>query len=98
MAVTTRGGKQTIDPPKSFEVEIMVEKDDDEIEVTGESKNATEKESEITQKVVPMPRPLPPFPQRLLSINVLLIEALEQMPGYEKIYERLGDEEEGREL
>ncbi|XP_049371952.1 uncharacterized protein LOC125836842 [Solanum verrucosum] len=85
-----------------FEVEIVVEKDDDEIEVTGESKNATEREAEITQKVVPMPRPPPPFPQRLvkkngeekycrfiamlkqLSINVLLIEVLEQMPEYAK--------------
>ncbi|XP_049375522.1 uncharacterized protein LOC125840599 [Solanum verrucosum] len=37
----------------------------DEIEVTGESKNATKKEAEVTQKVVPMPRPPPPFPKRL---------------------------------
>ncbi|KAK4737122.1 hypothetical protein R3W88_000819 [Solanum pinnatisectum] len=96
MAVTTRGGKQTIYPPIPSEVE----KDDDEIEVTGESKNATEKEAEITQKVVPKPRPPPPFPQRLvkkneegkycrfitmlkqLSINVPLLEALKQMLGY----------------
>ncbi|XP_049349787.1 uncharacterized protein LOC125814378 [Solanum verrucosum] len=74
----------------------------DEIEVTGESKKTTDKEAEVTQKVVPMPRPPPPFPQRLvkkteegkyhrfitmlkqLSINVPLIEALEQMPGYTK--------------
>ncbi|XP_049394506.1 uncharacterized protein LOC125858735 [Solanum stenotomum] len=58
MAITTRGGKQTIE---------MVEKGDDEIEVTGESKNATEKEAEKTQKVVPMPRPPPSFPQRLVQ-------------------------------
>ncbi|KAK4706282.1 hypothetical protein R3W88_034166 [Solanum pinnatisectum] len=56
----------------------------------------------ITQKLVPIPRPLPPFPQRLVkrtkeskyrrfismlkqfSINVPLIEALEQMLGYAK--------------
>ena len=81
-------------------VEIVVEKDDEEIEVTGESKNATEKEAEVTQKVVPIPGPPPPFPQSLvkkteegkyrrfitmlkqLSINVPLIEALEQMPRY----------------
>jgi len=64
MAVTTRGGKQTIDPPMPSDVEIVVEKDDDdEIEVTGESKNATEKEEEVTQKVIPMPIPPPPFPQ-----------------------------------
>ncbi|KAK4729927.1 hypothetical protein R3W88_022915 [Solanum pinnatisectum] len=101
MTVTTRGGKQTIDPPMPSEVEILVVKDD-EIEITGESKNAIEKEAEITQKVVSMPRPPPPFPQRLvkkneegkycrfitmlkqLSINVPLIEALEQMPEYAK--------------
>ncbi|XP_049386175.1 uncharacterized protein LOC125850336 [Solanum stenotomum] len=53
----------------AFEVEILVENNDDEIEVAGESKNATEKEAEITQKVVPMPRPLPPFPQRLVKNN-----------------------------
>ena len=53
-------------------------------------------------KVIPMPRPPQPFPQRLvektedgkhrcfmimlkqLSINVSLLEALEQMPGYAK--------------
>lgn len=90
-----------------FEVEIVVEKDNDEIEVTGESKNATEKEAEITQKIVHMPRPPPSFPQRLvkkneegkycrfitmfkqLSINILLIEALKQMPGYAKFMKDL---------
>ncbi|KAK4713472.1 hypothetical protein R3W88_019379 [Solanum pinnatisectum] len=107
MVVTTREGKQTIDPPMPSEVEIVVEKDDDEIEVIGESKNATEKEAVITQKVVPMLEPPPPFPQRLvkkneegkyhmfitmlkqLSINVPLIEALEQMPGHAKFIKDL---------
>uniref|UniRef100_M1DL60 Integrase core domain containing protein n=1 Tax=Solanum tuberosum TaxID=4113 RepID=M1DL60_SOLTU len=107
MAVTTRAGKQTIDPLISFEIEIVVERDDNEIEVTEEFKNATEKEVEVTQKVVPMPRPPPPFPQRLvkkseegkyhrfitilkqLSINVPLIKALEQTPGYEKFMKDL---------
>ncbi|XP_049369405.1 uncharacterized protein LOC125834285 [Solanum verrucosum] len=49
------------------EVEVEVSKDDDEIEVTGEFENATEKEVEITQNVVPMPRPAPPFPKRLVK-------------------------------
>jgi len=70
-------------------------------------KDETEKEAEVTQKVVPMPRPPPPFPQRLvkkneegkyrrfiamlkqLSINVPLIEVLEQMPGYAKFMKDL---------
>ncbi|KAK4706570.1 hypothetical protein R3W88_033869 [Solanum pinnatisectum] len=88
MAITTRGGKQTIDPPMPSGVEIENSKDNDVVEVT--------------QKVVPIPRPPSPFPQRLvkktkegkyhmfismlkqLSINVPLIEALEQMSGYAK--------------
>ncbi|XP_070019892.1 uncharacterized protein [Nicotiana sylvestris] len=55
----------------------------------------------------PLPKPLPPYPQRLtkqngenqfkkfiqmmksLSINELLVEALEQMPGYEKFMKDL---------
>ncbi|KAK4727053.1 hypothetical protein R3W88_031970 [Solanum pinnatisectum] len=89
------------------EVEILVKKDYEEIEVTRESKNAAEKEAELSQKVVPSPRPPPPFPQRLvkkneqgkyrrfitilkqLSINVPLIEALEQMPWYAKFMKDL---------
>uniref|UniRef100_M1DTH2 Integrase core domain containing protein n=1 Tax=Solanum tuberosum TaxID=4113 RepID=M1DTH2_SOLTU len=48
-------------------VEIDASKDDDVVEVTGESENATEKEDEVTQKVVPIPRPPPSFPQRLVK-------------------------------
>ncbi|KAK4727301.1 hypothetical protein R3W88_032218 [Solanum pinnatisectum] len=88
-------------------VENVIERDEDKIEVTGESKNATEKEAEITQKIVPMPRPPPLFPQRLvkktevgkyhrfitmlkqLSINVPLIEALQQILGYAKFMKDL---------
>lgn len=62
MVVTSRGDKQTIDPPMPFEVEIVVEEDNDEIEVTGESDNNTKKEVEIAQKIVPMPISPPPFP------------------------------------
>uniref|UniRef100_M1DEX2 Integrase core domain containing protein n=1 Tax=Solanum tuberosum TaxID=4113 RepID=M1DEX2_SOLTU len=66
--LTTQGGKQTNDPPMLSEVEAVVERNDDEIKVTGESKSATEiGEVEITHKVVPMPRPPPPFPQRLVK-------------------------------
>ncbi|XP_049347883.1 uncharacterized protein LOC125812438 [Solanum verrucosum] len=99
--------------PSEVEGEVSKNDDDDEIEVTGESKNATEKELEITQKVVPMPRPLPPLPQRLvkkteegkyrrfismlkhISINVPLIEALEQIPGYVKFMKDLKKEDPG---
>ncbi|XP_049359237.1 uncharacterized protein LOC125823925 [Solanum verrucosum] len=101
------GGKKTIDPRMLSGVEVQVSRDDDVIEVHEEPENAIEKEAEITQKVVPMPRPPPPFPQKLvkkteegkyrkfismlkqLSINVPLIEALEQMLGYAKFIKDL---------
>ncbi|XP_049376924.1 uncharacterized protein LOC125841797 [Solanum stenotomum] len=66
MAITTCGGKYTIDPPMPSDVEIVVEKDVDEMKVTGEMKDVVEKEDDLTQKVIPMPRPPPPFPQRSL--------------------------------
>ncbi|XP_049363276.1 uncharacterized protein LOC125828014 [Solanum verrucosum] len=102
MAVTTYGGKHTIDPSMPSKIERVIENDEDEIEVTKDPIVDTEKEAKVTQKVVPMPRPPPLFPQwlvkkteegkycrfiamlRKLSVNVLLIDALEQMPGYAK--------------
>lgn len=78
-------------------------KDDVVEEVSGESIDKSDKEAEIPQKVTPIPRPPPPFSQRLMkktddgkywcfitilkqfSINVPLIEALEQMLGYAKL-------------
>ena len=66
MAVTTREGKQTIDPPISSTVDVYTIKDDDEFEVSGESKNATEKEAVVTKKDVLIPRTPPPFPHRLV--------------------------------
>ncbi|KAK4708716.1 hypothetical protein R3W88_029641 [Solanum pinnatisectum] len=57
----------TIDPPMPSEVERVIEKDEDDIEVIEDPKVYTEKEAEVTQKVVPMPRPPPPFPQRLVK-------------------------------
>ncbi|XP_049414701.1 uncharacterized protein LOC125877455 [Solanum stenotomum] len=94
-------------------VEVEASKDDDVIEVNEEPENATEKEVEITQKVVLMSTPPPPFPQRLvkmskegkysrfismlknLSINVSLIEILEQMPRYAKFMKDLKKEDPG---
>jgi len=48
-------------------VERVVEKDVDESEVTGESKDVADKEAKLFKKVVPMPRPPPLFPQRLVQ-------------------------------
>jgi len=44
------------------EVENMVEKNANEIEVTGDPKDVTETEAKVTEKVISMPRPPPPFP------------------------------------
>nr|XP_010313156.1 uncharacterized protein LOC104644705 [Solanum lycopersicum] len=102
MAVTTRVDKQTIDPPTPSDIEDEVRREDAVIEASGELVNKAVKELEMPQKVTPVPRPPPPFPQRLmkktedgkyqhfitilkqLSINVPLIEDLEQMLGYAK--------------
>ncbi|KAK4737263.1 hypothetical protein R3W88_000960 [Solanum pinnatisectum] len=51
----------------SSEVEKVVENDQDEIEVTEGPKESVEKEVEVTQKVIPMPRPLPPFSERFVK-------------------------------
>ena len=67
MAVTTKEGKQTIDPPMSFVVEGDMRKEDDVVEASGELGDVTMKEAELSQKVVFIPRPRPPFPQRLVN-------------------------------
>ena len=95
MAITTRGGRQTIDPP-------MPSTEENVVKGSSEAEGSNAKDAEVPIKVIPMPRPPPPFPQRLvkktedgkyrcfitmlkqLSINVPLVEALEQMLAYEK--------------
>ena len=81
--------------------EENVRKDNDNVvNGSGEAEGSNGKDAEVPIKVIPMTRPPPPFPQRLvkksedgkyrrfitmlkqLSINVPLVEALEQMPGY----------------
>ena len=52
MAITTRGGKQTIDPPMPSNEE-KVRKDDDK--VSGEAEDSTGKDTEVPMKVIPMP-------------------------------------------
>ena len=103
MVITTRGGKQTIDPPMPSNEE-KVRKDDDK--VSGEAEDSTGKDAKVLKKIFPMPTP-PPFPQRLvkktedgkyrcfitmlkqLSINVTLVQVLEQMTGYAKFMKDL---------
>ena len=76
----------------------MPSNDDKVVKGSGEAEESTGKDAEVLMKVIPMPRPLQPFPQLLvkktedgkyrrfitmlkqLSINVPLVEALEQIP------------------
>nr|XP_004248921.1 uncharacterized protein LOC101259684 [Solanum lycopersicum] len=71
MAVTTRGGKQIIDPPIPSGVEDEVRKENDVVEDNGELVEKAVKEAEIPQKVIPLPRPPPPFPQRLFMNDIV---------------------------
>ena len=107
MAITTRGGKQTIDPPMPSNEEKVRNYDDKMVRGSSEAEESTRKDEEVPMKVIPMPRPPLPFPQRLvkkiedgkyrrfitmlkqLSINVPLVEALEQMPIYAKFMKDL---------
>ena len=67
MAITTRGGKQTIDPHMPS-TEKKVRKDDDKV-VKGscEAEESTGKDAEVPMKVILMPKPAPTFPQRLVK-------------------------------
>ena len=77
----------------------MIKDNEKAVEGSGEVEDNIGKDVELPIKVIPMPRPPPPFPQILvkktedgkyqcfiiilkqLSINVPLVESLEQMPG-----------------
>ena len=54
MIVTTRGGKQNIDPLMPSEVEILIKRDEDDNEVSGKYKSAREKKAEVAQTSTPI--------------------------------------------
>ncbi|XP_015160535.1 uncharacterized protein [Solanum tuberosum] len=90
MTVTTRAGRQNIDPPMSSEVERVIEKDDDEIEVTEVPKDSVEKEVErLVKKTEEGTYRRFIAMLKKLSINVSLIESLEKMPRYTKFMKDL---------
>ena len=66
MAITTHGGKQTIDPPMPSNEEKVSKDDDKVVKGSGEVEDNIGKDAEVPIKVIPMPRP-PPFPQRLVK-------------------------------
>ncbi|KAK4726756.1 hypothetical protein R3W88_031673 [Solanum pinnatisectum] len=82
MTVTTRGGKQTIDPPMPFGVEIKTSKYNDMVEVSGESEMRQRKKLVKKTEEGKYRRFISMLKQ--LSTTVPLIEALEQIPGYAK--------------
>ena len=61
MAITTRGGKQTIDPPMPSNKKKVRKDDDKVVKGSGEAEESTGKDAEVPIKVIPMPRPPPPF-------------------------------------
>ena len=67
MAITTRCSRQTIDPPMPSNVEKVTKDNDKVVEVNGEVEDNTTKDVEVPTNVIPMPRPPPPFPQRLVK-------------------------------
>ncbi|TMX02491.1 hypothetical protein EJD97_021392, partial [Solanum chilense] len=107
MEITTRGGKQTIDPPMPSNEENVRKDDDKVVKGSVEEEERNGKDAEVPMKVIHMPRPPTPLPYRLvkktkdgkyrrfitmlkhLSINVPLVEVVEQMPGYAKFMKDL---------
>ena len=123
MAVTTRSGVQTINPPmpqldddaphsdaiEDDKTPKPEEPNEDGELSTKQTDTKEDKKVDEAKKAAPTPmsRPPPPFPQRLkkqaedgkflkfismlkqISVNVPLIEALEQMPGYAKFMKDL---------
>ena len=67
MAITTRGGKQTIDPPMPSNEENVRKDDDKVVNGSGEEEERNRKDEEVPIKVIPIPRPPPPFPHRLMK-------------------------------
>ena len=67
MTFTTRGGKQTIDPPMPYVVDDELRKYDEVVEGNGELVDKAVKEVEIPEKVISVPRPPPQLPQRLVK-------------------------------
>ena len=57
MAITTRGGKQTIDPPMPSNEEKVRNDNDNLVEGIGEAEDSTGKNAEVGVKVILMPIP-----------------------------------------
>ena len=67
MEITTRGGKQTIDPPMPSIEENVRKNNGNVVKGSGEAEESTGKDAEVPMKVIPIPRTPPPFPQILVK-------------------------------
>ena len=67
MAIDSRWGKKTIDPPMTSIVQDESRKDEEVLEASGELVDKVLKEVHIHQKVIPVSITPPPFPQRLVK-------------------------------
>ena len=65
MAITTRGGKQTIDPPMPSNENKVTEDTDKVVNVDANLEDNIAEDAEVPKKVTPMPRPPPLFPQKI---------------------------------
>ena len=64
MAITTRGGNQTIDPYMPSNEENVRKDDDKVVKGSVEEEKSNGKDAEVPMKVILMPTSPPPFPQR----------------------------------
>ena len=67
MEITTRGGKQTIDPPMPFNENEVTKDTDKVVNVDANLEDNIAEDAEVPKKVTPIPRPPPPFPQTLVK-------------------------------
>ena len=61
MAITTRGGKQTIDTPMPSKEKKVIKDNDKVVQVSGEVEDNNVKDAEVPKMVTPMPRQPTPF-------------------------------------
>ena len=67
MALTTRGGKHTIDPHMSSVVKGDMSKGEKVVEASGEFMDKMAKETDLSQRIVPIAISPPPFSQRIVK-------------------------------
>ena len=67
MEITTRGGNQSIDLTMPSNDKKVIKDNNEFVKVSGKVEDNTRKAAEVPTKVIPMPRPQQPFPQRLVT-------------------------------